>query len=77
MRYQIIWTPSAKQGFADILQYVESSFGFEAALKLLDKTESILENLQLFPNMFPASKIRTDYRKAVVTKHLSLIYRIK
>ncbi len=76
MNLPIIWAPSARDEYAVLLEYVERNFGLDAALKLLDETEKLLEGIAAFPGMFPASDKRKDIRKAVVSKQTSLFYRI-
>jgi|UPI00059197AB plasmid stabilization system protein ParE len=76
MSLPVTWAPSAKDEFAELLQYVEQQFGLDAALELLDTTEKLLEEIGAFPGMFPASAKRKDIRKAVVNKQTSLFYRI-
>jgi plasmid stabilization system protein ParE len=73
---QVIWSPSAKDEFADLLAYIEFNFGTNAALKMLDKTEEMLESIAQFPLAYPASEVRPDIRKAVITAQTSLLYRI-
>jgi len=75
MSLKVIWSPASKEEYADILGYVEDNFGIDAALKLLDKTDAVIDGVAIFPTMFPASKQRKDIRKAVITKHLSVYYR--
>lgn len=77
MKYGILWSPSAKEEYAELLSYVEAIFGLEAALTLLDKTDMIIEAIATFPESFPASPSRPTIRKAVITKQTSLLYRIE
>lgn len=75
MSLKVIWSPASKEEYAEILGFVEDNFGIDAALKLLDKTDVIIGGIATFPEMFPASKLRKDVRKAVITKHNSVYYR--
>lgn len=75
MSLEIIWSPASKEEYADILDYIETHFGIDTALKLLDKTDAVIDGIAIFPTMFPASKTRKDVRKAVITSHLSVFYR--
>ncbi len=76
MSLPIKWSPASKDEFADLLNYVETQFGLDAALKLLDKTEMVLEGISEQPEMYPASEKFPAIRKAVITKQTSLLYRI-
>ena len=75
MNRTVIWSPASEEEYAEILIYIEDHFGLDAALKFLDKTDSVIKKLSLLPSMFPASLKRKDIRKAVITKHISLFYR--
>lgn len=76
MSFSIIWSPAARDDYAQLLEYVEEKFGLEAALSLLDKTEKVIDGIAVFPEMYPPSA-RRNIRKAVISKHSSLIYRIE
>lgn len=76
MSLPIKWSPATKDEFADLLNYVETSFGLDAALKLLDTTEKVLDGIAEHPMMFPASQKAPSIRKAIISKQTSLFYRI-
>lgn len=76
MSLLIKWSPVSKDEFADLLNYVETQFGLDAALKLLDKTEMVLDGISEQPELYPASDKFPAIRKAVITKQTSLLYRI-
>ena len=71
------WSPATKDEFAELLNYVEVYFGLDAALKLLDKTDKVLDSISEHPPLFPASTQSPSIRKAVITKQTTLFYRIK
>ncbi len=74
--YTIIWSPKAKENYSDLLQYIENKFGLESALDLLEKTDKVVDGISLFPKMFPASNIRPEIRKAIISKQTALYYKI-
>ena len=76
MSYNVIWSNSSKNEFAELLEYVESNFDTDAALKLLEKTERVVIQISLYPEMFPSSELKA-IRKATITKQTSLIYKIE
>lgn len=76
MKYKIIWSPKSKENFSLLLQFVESEFGLDAALDVLEKTERIIEAITLFPKMFPSSNKFPGVRMAKITKQTSLIYKV-
>lgn len=76
MSLPISWSPAARDEFADLLQYIENRFGLDAALALLDKTDSALDGMSEFPEMFPESGVKKGIRKGVITKQTSVLYLI-
>jgi len=77
MSLPVHWSPYAKDDLADTLEYVEESFGTDAALKLVEAIDKTVNLIAEFPQMYPRSNNRPTLRKAVITKQTSLIYRIK
>jgi len=74
-RFKIEWTPEANEDYIEILKYVEAVWGLNAALNFMEKTDEIIEVLEIFPKSFPA--VHSDrIRRAVITKHTSLYYRL-
>ena len=49
MPLNIIWPPASKDEYAELLTHVETKFGLDAALNLLDKTEKVLDNISELP----------------------------
>ena len=76
MSLPVIWSATARSDYADLLKYVEKNYGIDAALKILDKVEELVEAIETFPQGFPESKEKPNFRKAVITKQTSLIYRV-
>lgn len=66
----IIWMPSAKDTYAEILEQLE----LEAALKLDDEVEKLLEKLQTFTHICPPSQKLLGFRKCSINKIISMIY---
>lgn len=75
MKFKVIWSPRSKEEFGDVLDYLESEFGKNAALKCLEDVESILESIAVFPYLFKAYQGQR-IRKAVVHKNLSVFYAV-
>ncbi len=76
MSWVVVWAPSAKEEFADLLGYIEAYYGTDAALIVMDKVEETVEIIRLFPNAYPSSRQQPGIRKAVITKQTSLFYRV-
>ena len=76
MSLPVIWSPASREEYAEILQYVNSEFGTDAALRVMDKIEATIEHIASFPRAYPFSEIRPDIHKAVISPQTSLLYRI-
>jgi len=76
MNLPLIWSPEAREEYAEILQFLDAEYGTNSALKMLDKVEAVVERIQMYPRAFPSSTLRSDIRKAVVTPQTSVPYRI-
>lgn len=76
MNLPVVWSPAAKEEYAGLLEYIETHFGTDAALSMLDKTDEVVEIITAFPKAYPASSLRPDIRKAVISVQTSLLYRI-
>jgi len=76
MSLPVIWSPASKDEFAELLHYVETRFGLDAAFKVLDKTDKVLDAIAEALEMYPASEKSPAIRKAVISKQTSLFYRI-
>ena len=74
--YQIYWSAEAKDSYAAILQNVMGNFPVDVALKMDDKVERLLNLLETNKHLCPPSRNFIDVRRCVITKHLSLTYRI-
>ena len=77
MNLPIIWAPGTRQQYADLLKYIETEFGLEAALKFLEKAEKKIDTISLFPNSSPKSKHFSYFRKAVISKQTSVYYDVR
>jgi len=72
-RFKIEWTPEANEDYIDILKYIEVVWGLNAALNFMEKTDEIIEVLEIFPKSFPA--VHGDrIRRVVINKNTSLYY---
>lgn len=76
MKLPLVWSPTAREEYAEILQFLDVEYGTNAALKMLDKVESVVEHITAFPRAYPLSPLRPDIRKTVVTPQTSLLYRV-
>ncbi|MCB0651952.1 MAG: type II toxin-antitoxin system RelE/ParE family toxin [Saprospiraceae bacterium] len=77
MSFIVMWSPEAKSEYAEILSFIEQGWGEGSALKLLDRTEEIIDHISRHPKMYPSTSVKKNIHKAVITSNLSLIYKVK
>ena len=74
--YKIIWSDEALNNLKSIIAYLESRWSKKEISKfanLLDKNVNLIKDN---PLLFPKSNRRKEYRKAVISKQISLYYMI-
>ncbi|MEL1252545.1 type II toxin-antitoxin system RelE/ParE family toxin [Flavobacterium sp. DGU38] len=72
----IIWAPQAKQDFWNNIDYLEAEWSEKVAQNFIEKVNTTIELLKNDNVLF----IKTNYKsvyKIVITKHISLYYRIE
>ncbi len=74
---RIFWSPTAKETYAAILRYVMDNYPIDVAIKMDDKVERVLSLLEQNKQLCRASSNLPGVRRCVITKHLSMAYRIK
>jgi plasmid stabilization system protein ParE len=72
----VIWAPQAKKDFWNNIDYLEAEWSEKVAFNFIQKVNTAITLLQNDNVLF----IKTNYRnvyKIVITKHISLFYRIE
>ncbi len=72
----ISWTPTARHTYYKILAYVEESWSNKEVRNLINEVEKLLVLIEQKPYMFESSRKSRNVRKAVITKHNTLYYRL-
>lgn len=80
MKYDIVVTNPAQDDLEEILNYISVDLSApKSAFEMLNKIESIFENLSINPLMYPLCNIDNlkakNYRKAVINNYL-MFYRV-
>ena len=73
---QIIWSKNAQITFDAIVVYLENSFGNDVAVKFIAKTDSSIQAITSFPNLYKAISLKQNVRKATISKVCSFYYEI-
>ena len=72
----VTWAPQAKKDFWNNIDYLEAEWSLKVAVHFIEKVDSSIDLLKNDNVLF----IKTNYRnvyKIVITKHISLYYRIE
>jgi plasmid stabilization system protein ParE len=74
---EVLWTDRALQNSTSIKQYLLTAF----SNKEVDNFYSLLSTFEFvitaFPELYPSSQVKLGVRKAVLSKVLTVYYRIK
>lgn len=73
---KIIWSKTSQITLNEIINYIESDFGYLAAEKYYFTVLETVENIGLNPNLFPLFNINEEIRRAVVKKKTVLYYKV-
>jgi plasmid stabilization system protein ParE len=71
----IIWSGLSENDFANILDYLDKTWGPKVATDFIDLTENIVNQISINPKQFPICYKRKKVRKCVLTKHNTVFYR--
>jgi plasmid stabilization system protein ParE len=71
----IIWSPQAKRDYWQNIDYLEAKWTFQDVLNFIEKTESTIQ-LIAKNNTFFVSTNYKNVHKVVITKQITLYYRI-
>ena len=74
---KIIWSPRARITFLNILNYLNKEWGKNSVQNFISEVTDILMNVSINPEMFISAKKNKYIRKGIISKHISLYYRIK
>jgi len=74
--YSIKWLPEAERTFALVIEYLEENWTPKEVLTFIDRTDEVIKYIADRPKQYIYSNRKDAYR-VVVTKQISLFYRIK
>ena len=76
MALKIKWTPQADNGLANVIEYLEAEWTFREILQLEENINHVINQISLFPDLFPKSETFKNLHKAVVDKNNYLVYQV-
>ncbi|MCG6960817.1 type II toxin-antitoxin system RelE/ParE family toxin [bacterium BMS3Abin03] len=74
---KVIFSPEANERLKDIVYYLIDKWSANQADKFLVLLDNKIKNLQLFPHSYPRIRHKVKIHKCVITKQISLYYRVK
>lgn len=73
---RVVWTQNAQISFEAIVLYLDENFGKQVVQKFLSKTNSTIEAVRKFPNLYKATSLKQNLRKATISKVCSFYYEV-
>jgi plasmid stabilization system protein ParE len=74
--YKIIWTDEALNNLKAIIAYLEQNWTLKEIIKFAKLLDKQLVRIQNNPFLFPATSIKNSTRRSVLTKQITIYYRI-
>ena len=76
-QFKITWSPKAQKSYIHIADFILEKWSKKEVKKFSDITSSTILQIAQNPELFIASKHKKNIRKGFITKHTSLIYKVK
>ena len=77
-KYSVIWSQRSKDKTDQIIDYLTQEWTDKEVFNYLNLLKNFEEVVGRFPKLFPKSDSHPKgYRRAVISKHYSVIYRIE
>jgi len=76
MKRLVIWLPEAEFTFNENINFLARKWNLEVINNFLDRVDEVIDNIAENPYVYPAYENDKNIRKCVVTKHISLYYKI-
>ncbi|MEQ8555253.1 MAG: type II toxin-antitoxin system RelE/ParE family toxin [Cyclobacteriaceae bacterium] len=76
MERAIEWSPKASSEYLRLVDYLLSEWGSGTATRFIDRLSFILDIIIKQPEIYPSTLKRKNVRRCVVTKQVSLYYRV-
>ena len=71
---KVNWSDEATDEYVDTLKWLDARFGVDTALKFMDKVSAFNVNVSKNPLMYPASQMKKQLRRAVISKRAAILY---
>lgn len=76
MAFVIKWSKQANKGLDSVIEYLEFAWTAKEILNLESNIHQVINQIKVYPELFPKSDIYEKLHKASIDKNNYLIYRI-
>jgi plasmid stabilization system protein ParE len=73
--YKILWTQNAVEELKGIVGYLEENWTEKELRNFAHELDHTIELISKNPELFQASKVKKDIRRAVIAKYTNLYYK--
>ncbi len=73
---RVIWTPEASKTLISNIDYLLSEWGDHVASEFLDRVDEVVNNIKLYPEIYPLLNKNDQIRRCVVVKQITLYFRV-
>ena len=73
----VIWSPEAIKTYNSNLEYLESQWGYDVHDQFIERVYQMIAKISQNPKLFICIDTKTNLFRSVITKQVSLFYRIQ
>ena len=77
MSFKVVWTTRAVKSHNSVCDFILKKWTMKEVAKFNDMTDATILKIVQTPEMFVVADKNTNLRKGYITKHTSLLYKIK
>jgi plasmid stabilization system protein ParE len=75
-KYKLSWSAESDRRVAEIIVYTRKEWTEKEVGNFLDQLKKFETIVLRFPRIYPESQIKKGYRKAIISKQNSIIYKV-
>ena len=73
----VSWTPRARRTYFEDIELLEKAWTERETQNFIYEVDHLLQQIKQYPEMFEESRKKKNIRKGLVTKQISLYYRVR
>ena len=73
----VSWTPRARRTYFEVIELLEKAWTERETQNFIYEVDHLLQQIKQYPEMFEESRKKKNIRKGLVTKQISLYYRVR